>query len=101
MKEVDPIAEIDQGAAIKMTIGKKTVDHEAIMKGIGPITEINCTTETGTTPKNTKETIHIVEIGCEATTKMTIRKKIVGISETRGIKEGIESIMETGVKMGI
>ena len=47
------------------------------MKEISPIAEINCTIETGTTPKNTKETIHIVEIGCKA---------IIGISETRGIK---------------
>ena len=93
--------EIDHGATTKMTIGRKTRDHEIIIKGIGPIAEINCTVETGTTPKNTKETIHIVEIGHEATTKMTIRRKIIGISETRGINEGIESIMETGVKMGI
>ena len=70
MREIDPIAGIDHGATIK--IGGKTIDCKIIMKGIGPITEINCTIETGTTPKNTKETIHIVEIDCEATTKMTI-----------------------------
>ena len=76
----------------------------------------NCTIETGTTPENTKETIHTVEtghrsvmvqigptvrtdteigytveIGHEATTKMTIEmsigitvgRKIIGISKTR------------------
>ena len=53
------------------------------MEGIGPITEINCTIKTGTTPENIKETIHIVEIGCKA---------VIGISDTRCIKEGIEII---------
>ena len=90
MKEIDPIAGIDHGATIK--IGRKTIDCKIIMKGIGPITEINCTVETGTTSENTKDTIHIVEIGHEA---------IIGISETRGIKEGIEIIVQTSVKMGI
>ena len=68
-----------------MTIGRKTIDHEIIMKVIGPITEMNCTVKTSTTPENTKETIHIaeidhiVEISHEATTKITIRRKIIGI----------------------
>ena len=47
----------------KMTIGKKIIDHKIIMKGIGSIAQINCTIETGTTPENTKETIHKVETG--------------------------------------
>ena len=47
----------------KMTIGEKIIDCKIIMKEIGPIAEINCTIETGTTPKNTKETIHTVETG--------------------------------------
>ena len=46
-----------------MTIGEKIIDCKIIMKGIGPIAEINCTIETGTTPKNTEETIHTVETG--------------------------------------
>ena len=33
----------------------RTIDHEIIMKGIGPIAEINCTIETGTTPENIKK----------------------------------------------
>ena len=32
---------------------------------------------------------------------MTIEEKIVGISETRGIKESIESTMKTSVKKAI
>ena len=63
MKEIDPIAGIDHGATIK--IGRKTIDCKIIMKGIGPIAEINCT-------------IDIVDIG---------HKAIIGISETRGIKK--------------
>ena len=66
---------------------------------IGHMTETNHTieighiVEIGTTPKNTKETILIVEIGCKA---------IIKILETRGIKEkGIETIVKTRVKMGI
>ena len=70
----------------------ETIDRKIIMKITNPITEINCTIQTGTTPKNTKETIHVVEIGHEA---------IIQILETRGIKEGIEIIMKTSVKMGI
>ena len=65
------------------------------MKGIGPIAEINCTIEMDSSQENKREEYK------KATTKMTIGRKIIGISETRGIKEGIESIMETGVKMGI
>ena len=143
MKEIDLIAGIDSRAAIKMTVGKKIIDCHIIMKGTHPIAEINCTIETGTTPKNTKETIHTVEtddrismividpmilmihlaeIDCKIMTikttmkmirgmtaemtirrpiKLTIERKIVGISETRGIKESTETIMKTIVKMGI
>ena len=33
--------------------------------------------------------------------KMTIEEKIIGISETKDMKESIESIIKTSVKMGI
>ena len=56
-----------------MTIGMKITDHKIIMKRIGPIAEINFTIETGTMPKNTKETIHTVETGHKATTKNDYR----------------------------
>ena len=161
MKEIGPIAGIDSGATIKMTIGRKTIDCKIIMKEIGPITEM-IGTEIGITCKiimkethlivgikcetTMKVTIgmkiidcniimkeigpiteagHTVEIGHEATTKMTIEttmkmiigmtvemtirkpikvtleEKIVGISEMRGIKEVLETIVKTSVKMGI
>ena len=111
MKEIDPIAGIDHWATIKITIGKKIIDHKIIMKGIGPIAEIKCTIEIGTTPENTKETGdtveigHIVEIGCKATTtemtiEMSIRRKIIGISKTRDMREGLEIIMKMHMKTG-
>ena len=48
---------------MNVTIGRRTIDCKIIMKKIGPIAEINSTRETGTTPKNIKETIHTVAIG--------------------------------------
>ena len=41
----------------------------------------------------------IVEMNIRKPIKVTLEEKIVGISETRGIKEGIETIMKTSVKM--
>ena len=106
MKEIDPIAGIDT------TVG---IDHKIIMKKIGHTAGIDHTVETDhrismividpmiqmihiaeighmTETDHTKEIGHIVEIDCEATTtkmtiEMSIREKIIGISETRGIKE--------------
>ena len=73
------------------------------MREIGPIVEIDCTAEIG----------HIVETDHETTTKMTIEmttetitemmtieKKIIGISKTRNIRESIEIIMKTSVRIG-
>ena len=54
---------VDHEITLKMTIGKKIIDQKIIMKGIGPIAEINCTIETGTNPKNTQETIYTVKTG--------------------------------------
>ena len=74
---------------------------------IGHMTETGHIVETGTTPKNTKETGHtleidymtemilIVKIDCETTIDMFIRRKIINI------REGLEIIMKTGVKMGM
>ena len=76
MKETHPIVGIKCETTIKVTIEMKIIYHNIIMKEIDPITERG----------------HIVEIGHEA---------IVRISDTRGIKEGIEIIMKTSVKMGI
>ena len=113
---------------IQMTIGRKIIGIRGNrdIKEIDPITKINCTIETGTTPKNTNKTIHTVEtghgsvmvqigptvktnteightveIGHEATTKMTIEmsigltvgRKIIGISKTRDMKEGLKTII--------
>ena len=66
--------------------------------------------ETGT--DHTIEIDHIVEIGHETTTKitiemtlemtteMTVEKKIIGISKTRNIRENIGIIMTTHMKTG-
>ena len=74
MKEIDLIAGIDCETTIKMTIGKKIINHKIVMEEIGHIAETGHTAEIG----------HKVEIGHEAaTTKMTIemsiRRKIIGI----------------------
>ena len=56
--------------------------------------EIDSITETG----------HTVEIDHKATTKMTIRRKIIGILKTRDIREGLEITMKTGtarIRIGI
>ena len=117
MKEIDPIVGIDHIAGIdceitmvemEMTTEKKIIDHEIIMKEIDPIAETDHIVETdqGITTKEidqnisteiTKEIGHTVEIGCKATTtkitiemskEMNIRRKIIGISRTRDMKEG-------------
>ena len=101
MKEIDPIVGIDHETTIKGTIGIKIIDHKIIMKKKGPLVEINCTIETGTIPKNTKETIHTVEIGHEATTKMTIETTmkmiigmIIGMTVEMTIRKPIEVTLE-------
>ena len=69
------------------------------MVEIGYMTETGHIVEIGTTPKNTKETdhmleidhmteIHIVEIDCKTTVEMSIRRKIINI------REGLEIIMK-------
>ena len=78
-----------------------------LMVEIGNMTETGHTVGTGTTPENTKETGHtleldymtemilIVKIDCETTIEMSIKWKIINI------REGLEIIMKTGVKMGM
>ena len=78
-----------------------------LMVEIGHMTETGHIVETGTTPENTKETGHILEIDymtemilivkidCETTIEMSIKWKIINI------REGLEIIMKTGVKMGM
>ena len=78
-----------------------------LMVEIGHMTETGHIVETGTTPENTKETGHtleidymtemilIVEIDHETTVEMSIKWKIINI------REGLEIIMKTGVKMGM
>ena len=81
---------------IKINIG---INHEISMIVIDLMIQMILIIERGhmTETNHTKETIHIVEIGliveidCEA---------IIKISETRDIKEGIETIVKTSVKMG-
>ena len=77
------------------------------------MTETGHIIETGTAPKNTKETGHmveidyvtemihivetghIVEIDCETTVEMSIRMKIINI------REGLEIIMKTSMRTGM
>ena len=73
----------------------------------GHMTETGHIVETGTTPKNTKETGHtleidyitemilILKIDCNTTIEMSIKWKIINI------REGLEFIMKTGVKLGM
>ena len=86
-ENIDTIIETNIGMKISMIV----ID---LMIQMILIVEIGHTTETN----HTKETIHVVEIGltveigCEA---------IIKILETKGIKEGIETIMKTSMKMSI
>ena len=78
-----------------------------LMVEIGHIVDTGHIVETGTTPKNTGETghileidymtemIHIVEIDCETTVEMSIRRKIINI------REGLEIIMKTPIRTGM
>ena len=124
MKEIDHIEGIDDECTIQMTIEmtteKKIIDHKIIMKEIDPIAETDHIVETdqGITTKEidhnisteiTKEIGHIVEIGCkDTTTKMTIemciemsiRRKIVGISKPRNMRECLEITMKMLMKTG-
>ena len=70
------------------------------------MTETGDIVETGTTPKNTKETahtleidhmteIHIVGIDCKTTVEMSIRRKIINI------RESLENIMRTSMRTGM
>ena len=78
-----------------------------LMVEIWHMTDTGHIVETGTTPKNTKETghtleidhmtemIYIVEIDCETTVEMSIRRKIINI------REGLEIIMRTSMRTGM
>ena len=71
------------------------------------MTETGHIVEIGTTPENTKETghmieidymtemIHIVEIDCKTTVEMSIRRKIINI------REGLEIIMKKLMRTGM
>ena len=124
IKEIGPITEtghiveIDHKTTVEMTIGKKIIgiskirDIREIIADTGHTTEIGHIVETGHEAIATKMTIEttmkmIIGMIIGMTVEMTIRKpikvtfeeKTVGISETRGIKEGIETIVNTSVKM--
>ena len=80
---------------------------------IGHMTETGHIVETGTAPKNTKETGHmieidymaemihmvetgqIVEIDCETTVEMSIRRKVINV------REGLEIIMKMSIRTGM
>ena len=127
MKEIVPIAETDHIVETDHRISMIVIDpmvqmiHIAEMGymtetnhtiRIGHIAEIDCknlTIETtikmiigmilGMTVERTMKMI--TEMTIRRTIKMTMEEKIAGVSETRGIKERIESIMKTSVKMGM
>ena len=76
------------------------------MTETGHIVETGHKVETGTTPQNTKETSPmleinymtqtlIVEIDCETTVEMSMRRKIIIV------REGLEIIMKTSMGTGM
>ena len=94
---------------IRTNIGiKDSMMWIIFMVEIGHVTETVHTVETGTTPKNTKETGHtleidymaemfhmletghIVEIDCKTTVEMPVRRKIIDM------REGLKTIIKTG-----
>ena len=109
MKETHPVVGIKHETTMKVTIGIKIMDHNIIMKAIGPITETGHTVEIGhkATTKMTIETTMkiiigmIIEMTIRKPIKVTLEEKILGISVIRGIKENLETIVKTSVKMGI
>ena len=87
---------------IKTSVGMKismiVIDHIIwiiLMVEIGHMTETAHIVETGTFPKNTKETGHIVEIDHKTTVEVSIRRKIINI------REGLEIIMKTPMRTGM
>ena len=92
---------------ITITITNITV---TITEIVGPETGINHTTEIDhiveidheTTMKMIIEMITeiTIEMTIEMTTEITVEKKIIGLSKTRNIREGIEIIMKTHLKTG-
>ena len=103
--EIEENIQIIIKTSIGMNISAIIIDpivQIILMIEIQHMTETGHIVERGTTPQNTKETgpmleieILLVEIDCETTVEMSMRRKIINI------REGLEIIMKMSMRTGM